>query len=242
VSSVQSYARAAGAMFLISFVAGAFGEFYVPTRLIVVGNAAATVSNILDHEMLFRLGFAGYLLEALCDVGLALVLYALLKPVDRNLALLSAFFGLLATATFAVCEMFFFCAPFLVKNPAIAQSFTKEQLDSLVYFLVRVYAAGAGLFMVFYGSASLVRGYLMYRSGYLPRFIGVLSGLLGVAFVVKNFTLVLAPAYSWDLLLVPAPITVLVLSVWFLSKGVDVVKWNEQRHDWLLSPGEGFHP
>src|SRR5437868_12659138 len=57
-------------MFLISFVAGSFGEFYVPSRLIVAGNAAATVSNILDHEMLFRLGFAGYLLEALCDVGL----------------------------------------------------------------------------------------------------------------------------------------------------------------------------
>jgi hypothetical protein len=228
VSSVQSYARAAGFMFLISFVAGAFGEFYVPTKLIVAGNAAATVTNILDHKILFRLGFTGYLLEAVCDVGLALVLYVLLKPVDRNLALLSAFFGLVSTALFAVCEMFFFCALFLVKNPVFAQSFTKGQLDALFYFLVRVYAAGAGLFMVFYGSASLIRGYLIYRSGYLPRFIGVLSALVGVVFVVKNFTLVLAPAYSSDLLLIPAPITVLVLSVWFLSKGVDVVKWNER--------------
>src|SRR3954462_11360827 len=143
VSSVQSYARAAGIMFLISFVAGAFGEFYVPTKLIVVGNAAATVSNILDHEMLFRLGFAGYLLEALCDVGLALVLYVLLRPVNRNLALLSAFLGLVSTALFAVCEMFFFCAPFLIKPPAIAQSFSSGQLDALFYFFVRVYAAGA---------------------------------------------------------------------------------------------------
>src|SRR3954464_1476605 len=124
VSSVQSYARAAGVLFLISFVAGSFGEFYVPTKLIVVGNAAATVSNILDHEMLFRFGFAGYLLEALCDVALALVLYVLLKPVHRNLALLSAFFGLVSTALFAVCEMFFFCASFVVKTPAFAQNFT----------------------------------------------------------------------------------------------------------------------
>jgi len=155
VSSVQRYARAAGIMFLISFVAGSFGEFYVPSKLIVAGNAAATVSNIVDHEMLFRLGFAGYLLEALCDVALALVLYVLLKPVHRNLALLSAFFGLLSTALFAVCEMLFFCAPFLVKNPVFAQSFTREQLDALVYFFVRVYASGAALFMVFYGSASL---------------------------------------------------------------------------------------
>ncbi len=228
MSSVQRYARAAGIMFLISFVAGSFGEFYVPSKLIVAGNAAATVSNIVDHEMLFRLGFAGYLLEALCDVGLALVLYVLLKPVHRNLALLSAFFGLISTALFAVCEMLFFCAPLLVKIPVFAQSFSREQLDALVYFFVRVYATGAGLFMVFYGSASLIRGYLIYRSGYIPRFIGVLFGLGGVAFIVKNFTLVLAPAYSSDLLLAPAPITILVLTVWFLAKGVDVDKWNER--------------
>jgi Domain of unknown function (DUF4386) len=228
VSSVQRYARAAGIMFLISFVAGSFGEFYVPSKLIVAGNAAATVSNIVEHEMLFRLGFAGYLLEALCDVGLALVLCVLLRPVHRNLALLSAFFGLVSTALFAVCEMLFFCAPLLVKNPVFAQSFTREQLDALVYFFVRVYALGAGLFMVFYGSASLIRSYLIYRSGYIPRFIGVLFGLVGVAFIVKNFTLVVAPAYSWDLLLAPAPIMVLVVTVWFLAKGVDVDKWNER--------------
>ena len=228
MSSVQRYARAAGIMFLISFVAGSFGEFYVPSKLIVTGNAAATVSNIVNHEMLFRLGFAGYLLEALCDVGLALVLYVLLRPVHRNLALLSAFFGLISTALFAACEMLFFCAPLLARNPVFAQGFSKEQLDALVYFFVRVYALGAGLFMVFYGSASLIRGYLMYRSGYIPRFIGVLSGLVGIGFIAKNFTLVLAPAYSSDLLLLPAPITILVLTVWFLAKGVDVDKWNER--------------
>src|SRR3954469_7157042 len=231
VRSVQSYPRAAGVLFLISFVAGSFGEFYVPSKLIVAGNAAATVSNILNHEMLFRLGFAGYLLEALCDVALALVLYVLLKPVHRNLALLSAFFGLVSTALFAVCELFFFCAPFLLRNPAFAQSFTSAQLDALCYFFVRVYALGAGLFMVFYGSASPLRGYLIYRSGYLPRFIGVLSALVGVGFVVKNFTLVLAPTYSSDLLLIPAPLAVLVMTVWFLTKGVDVDKWNERVID-----------
>jgi hypothetical protein len=215
-------------MFLVSFLAGTFGELYVPSKLIVAANPAATVSNILGHEMLFRLGFATYLLEALCDVGIALVLYVLLKPINRNLALLSAFFGLVSTALFGVCEMLFFCAPYLVKNPVFAQSFTKEQLDALFYFLVRIYASGAALFMVFYGSASLIRGYLMYSSGYLPRFLGVLFGLTGVVFVVKNLTLVLAPSYSWDLLLIPAPITILAATVWFLVKGVNVEKWNQR--------------
>lgn len=83
--------------------------------------------------------------------------------------------------------------------------------------------------MVFYGTASLIRGYLIYRSGYLPRFIGLLFALTGAAFVLKNFTLVLIPAYSWDLLLLPAPVTVLVATVWFLTKGVAVEKWNARN-------------
>jgi hypothetical protein len=226
MSSVQRYARVAGFLFFVSFVAGSFGEFYVPSQLIVSGNAAATAANIVNNDSLFRLGFAGYLLEALCDVGVALVLYVLLKPVHRNLALFSAFLGLVSTALFAVCEMLFFCAPLLLRDPVFAQSFSREQLSALLYFCVRIYAVGAGLFMVFYGSASVIRGYLIYRSTYLPRFLGVLLGITGVAFILKNLTLVLAPAYSWDLLLLPAPLTILVLTVWFLTKGVDVEKWN----------------
>lgn len=226
MTSVQTYARVAGVLFLISFVGGSFGEFYVPSRLIATGNPAATVNNILAHETLFRFGFAGYLMEALCDVMLAWVLYVLLRPVHRNLALLSAFIGLISTALFAVCEMFFFSAPILLGKASYMQSFSPEQVNSLIYFFIRIYGYGAALFMVFYGSASLIRGYLIYRSGYLPRFLGVLLGIVGVAFILKNLTLVLAPAYSSDFMLIPAPLTILVFTVWFLVKGVDVEKWN----------------
>jgi hypothetical protein len=223
--SVQKYARIAGILFLISFVGGSFGEFYVPSTLIVAHDPNATFNNIISHQMLFRLGFAGYLLEGLCDAALALVLYVLLKPVHRNLALLAAFFGLIATAHFAVCEMFFFAGPMLLKDPVYLQTFSKDQLSTLNYLFIRVYTYGSGLLMVFYGSASLIRGYLIYRSGYLPRALGVLLGLLGVGFFLKNFTLVLAPQYSSDLLLIPAPLTVLALTLWLLIKGVDVPKW-----------------
>jgi hypothetical protein len=225
MTSVQKYARIAGILFLISFVGGSFGEFYVPSTLIVSGDPTATFNNIAAHESLFRLGFAGYLLEGFCDAALSLVLYVLLKPVHKNLALLAAFLGLISTAHFAVCEMFFFSGPMLLKNPVFLQSFSREQLNALSYLFIRVYAYGAGLFMVFYGSASLIRGYLIYRSEYLPRFLGVLLGLAGVGFILKNFTLVLAPTYSSDFLLLPAPITILVLTPWFLFKGVDVQKW-----------------
>jgi hypothetical protein len=121
--------------------------------------------------------------------------------------------------------MFFFSGPMLLKNPVFLQAFSREQLNALSYLFIRIYSYGASLFMVFYGSASLIRGYLIYRSGYLPRLLGVLVGLVGVGFILRNFTLVLAPTYSSGLLLLPAPITILALTLWFLIKGVDVQKW-----------------
>ena len=226
MTHVQTYARIAGVLLLISFIGGTFGELVVPSMLIVPGNITETTSRILAHSTLFNWGFVGYLAEALCDVGLALVFYILLRPVHRNLALFAAFLGLISTALFAVCEMFFFIGPVLIHNPAYGQVFSRDQLNALVNFFVHVYAVGGSLFMVFYGLASVIRGYLMYRSTYIPRFVGVVMMIAGVAFILKNLTLVLAPAYSWDLMLLPAPLMVVVLTVWFLWKGVDVSRWN----------------
>ena len=225
MTPIQTYARVAGILFLLSFLGGSFGEFYVPSTLIVSGDPNATFNNIAAHEGLFRLGFVSYLVEGLCDAALSLVLYVILKPVNRNLSLLAAFFGLISTAHFAVCEMFFFGGPMLLKNPVYLQSFTKEQISALSYLFIRIYGYGAGLLMVFYGSASLVRGYLIYRSGFLPRFLGVLLGLVGVGFILRNLMLVLTPDFPSDFLLIPAPIMILALTGWMLVKGIDVKKW-----------------
>ncbi len=98
--TVQTYARIAGVLFLLSFVAGGFGEAYVPSKLIVSGDATATANNIHALGSLFRWGFAGYLVEATCDIALTLIFYVLLRPVRKDLALLAAFFGLVGTAEF----------------------------------------------------------------------------------------------------------------------------------------------
>jgi hypothetical protein len=101
-ASVQTYARIAGVLFLLSIVAGGFGEAYVPAKIIVSGDATATANNIHALGSLFRWGFAIYLIEAMCDIALALIFYALLRPVQKYLSLLAAFFGILSTALFAV--------------------------------------------------------------------------------------------------------------------------------------------
>lgn len=90
-TSPQFYAKTAGVLFLISILAGGFGEFFVPTELIVSGDATATANNIHASTSLFRLGFASYLVEAVCDVSLALILFLLLRPVRKDIALLQPF-------------------------------------------------------------------------------------------------------------------------------------------------------
>jgi hypothetical protein len=226
-ASVQTYARVAGVLLLLTIVAGFFGEIYVASRIIVSGNATATASNITASNFLFRLGFASYLVEALCDVTLSLIFYVLLRPVQRNLALLAAFFGLISTTLYAVAELFYFAPTIILSGSDALKTFSPNQLNTLALLSLKVFGYGAGIFMVFYGVACILRGYLIFRSGYLPRFLGVLLMLAGLGFIAKNFALVLAPAYASDVLLLPMFLAAVSLTVWFLAKGVDLSKWPE---------------
>ena len=223
--SPQAYARIAGVLLLVSLIAGGIGEFYVPSQLIVSNDAAATARNFIASDALFRLGFASYLIEAVCDVALSLVFYVLLRPVRRNLALLAVFFGLVSTATFCAAQLFYFGASLIFGGADYLNTFSPAQLHSLAMLSLKFNAYGAGVFMVFYGIAVILRGYLIYHSGYLPRFLGVLFVLAGLGFVARNFLLVLAPAYASDLLLPPMAIATLSMTLWLLIKGVDMARW-----------------
>ncbi len=224
-AAVQRYARIAGVLFLLSFVGGGFGEAYVPSKLIVSADATTTAHNIKAFDFLFRMGFAGYLVEAVCDIALALIFYALLRPVHRDLALLAAFFGLVGTAIFGVAELFYFAPAFILGGAGYLKTFSPDQLDTLALLSLKFYVYGGAIFTVFYGVAWVLRGYLIFRSGYLPRFLGVLMTLGGFGFITRNFLLVLAPAYahaSLLLLMLPGGLS---LTAWLLIKGVDVPKW-----------------
>src|SRR5262245_43729161 len=122
--NVQRYARIAGALFLVSLIAGGFGEAYVPSKIIVSNDAAATIANVRNLEFLYRLGFAAFLIESLCDVTLALLLYALLKPVNKYLSLLAAFLGLMATATFACAELIYFAPLVIMRGDSYLNTFS----------------------------------------------------------------------------------------------------------------------
>ena len=228
-NSLQVYARVAGLLFLLSILGGGFGEMYVPSKLIVSNNAAVTATNLRNADSLFRLGFAVYLVEALSDVALSWAFYVLLRPVHKNLALLAAFFGLVSTALFGFAELFYFASSLVLRDAAYLRAFSQDQRNTLALLSLKTYAVGGGVFMVFYGVPSIIRGYLIFRSGYLPKFLGVLLGLAGAGFVIRNFLLVLAPRFDSQLLLVPMFLAVVSLTVWFLAKGVNVARWAQEQ-------------
>lgn len=216
-------------LFLISAVAGGFGEFFLPSQLIVAGDATATTNSIVAHDSLFRMGFASYLVEAVCDVSLTLVLYVLLRPVHRDLALLAVFFRLVSTAVFGVAEVLFYSAPLLILGGAdYLKTFSPEQLSTLAYLSLRLFGYGSGIAFVFYGIGSILLGYLIFRSDYLPKFLGILLALSGLGFVTRTLLLVLAPAYASSAFLLPTVLAGLALTGWLLVRGVDVPKWEEK--------------
>lgn len=223
--NVQRYARVAGVLLLISVVAGGFGEAYAPSKLIVAGDAAATVANIKTFEFIYRLGFAAFLIESFADITLALIFYAFLKPVSKELSLLAAFFGLMGTALFAFAELFYL-APTLFMTAGSSNAFSTDQIDALILLSLKFYQFATMVFSGYYGIAWIVRAYLMFRSGYLPKFLGVLMGIGGIGFLARNFLLILAPAYASPLLLMLLFPGTLMLMISLLVKGVNMPQWN----------------
>src|SRR5215472_9180952 len=174
------------------------------------------------------MGFGGYLVEPVCDIALSLILYVLLRPVHKDLALLAEFFGLVSTASFAACELFYLAPSLILGGASYLKTFAPDQLNTLALLSLKLFAYGGEMFLVLYGVASVLRGYLIFRSEYLPKFVGVLLALGGLAFIAKSFLLVLAPAYAPDYLdelILPG---VQSLTVWLLVRGVDVRKWEER--------------
>jgi hypothetical protein len=211
-------------LMILSMIGGWFGEMYVPS-LMLAGDAAATATQLRVNEGLFRLGFAAYMVEAVSDVILAWLFYVLLKPVNRDLALLSALFGLVSTTLFAVTKMFYFAAPTFVRGSKYLTAFAPDQLDAFARLFLSLYGILSGLTMLFYGIPWIIRGYLTFRSDYLPRLLGLLMIVAGIGFVAKTVTYVLVPAYSSDLLLAPMFFNALAVAIWMLVRGVNPDKW-----------------
>jgi Domain of unknown function (DUF4386) len=224
-------ARIAGALYLIVIVAGIFAEIFVRGALIVSGDATTTANNILASEPLFRLGFAVDLVSVAAYVGVTAILYELLKPVSRTLALLGAFFGLAGSAIMAGNMINHLSPLSLLGDAGYLGAFEPDQLQALARVSLRLHSLGYNIAIVFFGLHLLFLGWLIFRSSFLPRILGVLLAIAALCFLTNNFVLFLAPALAAKIppyAMLPSLIGEGSLALWLLMVGVNAEKWREQ--------------
>lgn len=227
-NSPQLYARIAGLFYLLIIIAGAFAETFVRNKLVVYGNATATANNIIHSEFLWKIGITADLIMQICDLPVMIILYYLLRPVSRKLALLNLSFNLIQTAVLVANKLNLLAALFFLGDAAYLKSFSPDQLHTLSYLSIKLHDFGFGVGLIFFGFVCLIEGYLIYKSGYFPKVFGMLMSIAGFCYLLNSFALILLPQLSSILLLMPCLIAELALSLWLIFKGVNLPVWKEK--------------
>jgi len=228
----RTYARVGGLIYLAIIFLGLFGEAMVRESVFVSGNAEATLQNLKASQMLWRLSIVGDLVMHILDVPLIVIMYYLLKPVDRLLALVATVANVVQTAVLAANKLTLVVPLLLLQKHGDILASTWEA--TLSFLAISLHGYGFGLGLLFFGVACLVRGYLVFRSTYFPRTLGVLLALAGLAYLVNSVALLLAPAVAATLfpaILAPAIVGEGAFCLWLLVKGVDQSAWERKLVD-----------
>lgn len=218
-------ARNAGALYLLLVPLGFFGGMYIPS-ITVPGDAATTVNNILAHVSLFRLSVLSVLAIPIINILVALFLYKLLKPVNKNHAVLMVVFVLASAPIAMLNELNHFAVLLLLNGADYLKVFSIDQLYSQVMFFLNLHHYGTFIAQIFWGLWLLPLGYLVFKSGFLPRILGVLLIIAGFGYVIDAFILFLLP----DLNITISQFTFigeLLFLLWLLFKGVNVEQWEK---------------
>src|SRR6202049_2716638 len=223
--SPRFQARMRGACQLLKAITASFGQVIVLGRLVVSGNAAATAANILGHERLFWLGFASSLLGVAFHIAWGLLIYVLLKPVNRSLSLLAAFFVLVCCAMQALTSLLYLAPLLILQGDSSLSGFTAEQLQSLALMFLKLNQYAYNIDLVFFGLWCVLTGYLIFRSTFLPRILGVLLAISGLGWVTY-----LSPPvadYLWTYIAAASALGEIPLELWLIVVGLNAQKWFE---------------
>lgn len=222
-------ARLAGVCYLITIGVGAFDHMVVGGRLAASGDAAATAHGVMASEPLYRLAFAADLVPVYIVV--TVLLYDLLKPVNPSLSLLAAFSSLVGGAVGSAIGLLHLAPLVVLGGEPYLRVFSDGQLQALSLVFLRLYGLGFNISLVFFGFYCFLLGWLMIGSTFLPKFVGVLMAIAGLAYMAYSFGDFISPALG---ALLSSPALVLgglgeaVLTLWLLVVGVNAPKWLQQ--------------
>ena len=221
MSSTKNPGRLAGLLYVLFSIPGVFAMVYVPSKLIVHGNAAATANNIAASETLFRLGIAAQLISQAGFIFVALALYDLLKGVNRRYASLMVTLVVVSIPIAFLNELNSIAALVLVRGADFLSIFEKPQRDALAMLFLNLHFQGLVVDEIFFGLWLLPLALLVYESRLLPRFLGVWLAIDGLAWVILSLTGILWPQY-YDKVFTyaqPASFGEVAFMLWLVIKG-----------------------
>jgi len=222
-ASQRKAARIVGAAYLLAIVTAAFGEFYVRARLVVPNDTVQTAQNILANERLFRLGTASDLATYVIDVVLIAALYIVLRPVDRSLALLAAFWRIVETAVLVGVTLADFDALRILSGADRLRAFAPDQLQTMAAVSLSGHGTGFTVGIVFLGLGSTAFSYLWLRSRYIPRALAALGVFASLLVATVAFSLLIFPEIIASVSLayqVPIGVFEVTMGLWLLFRGL----------------------
>lgn len=226
MNSLGRISRIAGLGYLIIFITGIFSNFVVLESLVVPGDAAGTANNIMASELLFRVGISSFVIMVVFDVVLAWALYILLKPVNKDLSLFSGWLRLVNSTIFGVALYNLFSVLYVLRSGKYVNVFASGQLHAQVLLYLNAFNNIWLIGLVFFGLHLFILGYLVYKSGYIPKTLGILLVVASIGYLTDSFANFLLSNYAdyEDIFLlivvVPGIIGELSFTFWLLFRGV----------------------
>lgn len=231
MNNIQKIARFAGILYFIITVAAVIAHMYMPSELIVAGDANATVNNITNSPDLFLFGgVGGELIVLLTEVILSIVLFVLLKPVSKVLSMLAAVSRLVMTTVHAFNLINYFFVVILLGGSSYLAVFNAEQINALVMLFLDAHSFGFTIGIAFLVIHVLILGYLIIKSGYFPKVLGYLFLAAGLGYLIDSFGLLLCANYETTPTVIAIVISVseLAFPLWLLIKGVNKEGWKKR--------------
>ena len=223
-ASPSTRGRILAALYLFVVVAGIVAQAAIADRMVVAGDAAATAANLRADPSLWRAAFTIFMLEMVAQVAVAVLFYDLLKPVNRSLARTALAIELIGCGIKAMARLFWYAPLLLLGGAPYLSALQPAQLEALSMLFVAIDSQGAAIALVFFGFASLLNGWLVFRSGFLPRFLGVISMIGGIGWLTWLWPPLGAGAFMAVALF--ALVGVVATAGWLLIRGVDDAKWH----------------
>jgi hypothetical protein len=225
MNPLKKTARVAGLWYLFLVILGIYGIMYIQSQIIVDGNAAATTNNLLAHQFLFRTGIFSALAGNFIFIFLVLALYRLLKHVNEHQAKLMVILVLVQVPISFLLELFNFTSLMILKGEVMKAIGPAQKQDFVMLFL-NIHSYGMIISEVFWGIWLIPLGQLVYSSGFIPRIIGVLLIIGGIAYMIDSFIFLLFPRYFSFVskFIVLSSLGEIAIMLWLLIKGVKVQK------------------